>query len=280
MKRFDPIIYTPNDGLVTPEIGPWGLKKYKLMGSYCDIFTTGMRYNWKQLVYIDLFAGAGYAKLKNEDKFIKTSALVAAATPHKFTKYIICEQDEEKISALQHRFQRDYSNLNVDFVKGNSNENIDQIIQLVPKENDALRFCFVDPFSLNLEFETIRKIAAIGRVDFLILLALQMDGKRNFHNYVRDESTKIDKFLGNENWRLPFKNGEIHQRDFMKYLSDCYDANMASLGYKVVPELKYEVRNDDANLPLYYLAFYSKNERGNDFYKKVDDYLDIQRKLF
>jgi hypothetical protein len=28
-----------------------------LVGSYCDIFTSGIKFKWDQLVYIDLFAG-------------------------------------------------------------------------------------------------------------------------------------------------------------------------------------------------------------------------------
>ena len=55
---------------------------------------------------------------------------------------------------------------------------------------------------------------------------------------------------------------------------------MASLGYIVDPHLKYQVKNDDANLPLYYLAFYSKNKRGNDFYQKIEKYQNVQFKLF
>src|SRR5688572_18401858 len=105
--RFDPIVHVKDDGLITPEIGIWSIQKYKLMGMYCDIFTTGMKNNWKQLVYIDLFAGAGYAKIKNENTILKTSSLIAGAVPYKFTKYIIAEKDSEKLSALQKRMERE-----------------------------------------------------------------------------------------------------------------------------------------------------------------------------
>ncbi len=280
MKGFDPIAFVKDDGLIIPEIGTWGLQKYKLMGAYCDIFTSGMRKQWEQLIYIDLFSGAGYAKLKQDGRIIKTSTLIATSIPNKFTKYIVGEFEGDKINALKQRAELCNNGVNIEYIQGDSNKNINRIIDAIPKENNALRFCFVDPFSLNLEFETIKKVAAIGRVDFLILLALQMDGKRNFHNYIRDESEKIDKFLGNNNWRDPFKRGEIHQKDFMKFLADTYDNNMKNLGYVVDPVLKYEVKNDEANVPLYYLAFYSKSKKGNDFYKKIEKYQSPQQKLF
>ena len=278
--KFDPIRYVEADGLVVPDIGIWGLQKYKLLGDYCNIFTSGMKNNWEQLIYIDLFAGAGFARIKNDGKILMTSALIAASIPHKFTKYIVSEFDNEKLGALQKRISSFNSDLNIAYVEGDSNKNADVIVDHIPKEGNALRFCFVDPFSLNLEFETIQKIAAVGKVDFLILLALSMDGKRNFHNYVQDESNKIDKFIGNSAWRDPFKKGHLPQKDFIKFLADEYDKNMSKLGYVVNPALKYQVKNDEANLPLYYLAFYSKNERGNDFYKKIEKYQSLQLKMF
>lgn len=280
MKKFDPIIYVEDDGLITPEIGIWGLQKYKLLGMYCDIFTAGMKNKWENLVYLDLFAGAGHAKFKNENKRLQTSSLIAASIPTKFTKYIMCEFEAENIQALETRFNKDHKELQRIFIPGDSNKNIKNIVKEIPGVGNTLSFCFVDPFSLNLEFETIKSVANHGRVDFLILLALQMDARRNFHNYIREESSKIDKFLGNPNWRKPFENGEIRQKDFIRYLAEYYDQNMKQLGYVVNPRLKFQIKNDHLNMPIYYLAFYSKHERGNDFCEKIEKYQQVQLKMF
>ena len=59
MDKFNPQIEVKPDGLFTPIVREWSLEKYKLVGSYCDIFTNGMKNKWNQLVYVDLFAGAG-----------------------------------------------------------------------------------------------------------------------------------------------------------------------------------------------------------------------------
>jgi len=67
-STFNPQIEITPDALFTPEVREWSLEKYKLVGSYCDIFTNGMHKKWNQLVYIDLFAGAGYAKIKESKK--------------------------------------------------------------------------------------------------------------------------------------------------------------------------------------------------------------------
>jgi three-Cys-motif partner protein len=281
-KKIDPIINVEDDGLIIPEVGAWGEKKYKLVGGYCDIFTTGMRYKWGKLVYIDLFSGSGYARIKDTNKIVKSSALISLSIPNKFDKYIFCEADEDKLNALKSRVEREFPNIDVEYVLGDSNENISKIVSIVSKHTDTqgiLRFCFVDPFSLNLKFETIDKLSRVGKIDFLILLALLMDANRNFVYYVEENSKKIDDFIGDTNWRIPFKNGDVRSEDFIKFLSDKYDANMKNLGY-VEPVDKHRVKIDNKNIPLYYLAFYSKNPRGNDFFKKVEKYQSIQQNLF
>ncbi|HEY6503674.1 MAG TPA: three-Cys-motif partner protein TcmP [Chitinophagaceae bacterium] len=281
-QKFNPIIPVEDDGLIIPEVGAWGETKYKLVGGYCEIFTTGMKNKWDSLVYIDLFAGAGYAKIKGSNRIIKSSALIALSVSRKFNQYVFCEENEERINALKSRVAREFPDANVQYVAGDSNQSIDKIISILVKGNSGnsiLRFCFVDPFSLNLDFETIEQLSKIGKIDFLILLALLMDANRNFVYYIEENSTKIEKFIKNSKWREPFQKADIHSSDFIKFLSDQYDQNMKNLGY-VEPVDKHRVKIDDKNIPLYYLAFYSKNPRGNDFYKKVEKYLSSQQSLF
>lgn len=281
-SRFDPIIPVEDDGLYIPEVGSWADQKYKLVGGYCEIFTTGMKNLWDNLVYIDLFAGAGYAKIKDTNKLRMSSALISMSVSNKFSKYILCEEDEKCINALKERVKKHYPDLDVTYVQGNSNENIDEIIKLLPKhskEKTVLRFCFVDPFSLNLKFATIEKLANVGKIDFLILLALHMDANRNLFNYISDNSSKVDDFINDTTWRNPFKTGEIPIKDFIKFISDKYDKNMKALEY-IEPVTKHLIRIDDLRVPLYYLAFYSKHARGNDFYQKVEKYLSAQQSLF
>jgi three-Cys-motif partner protein len=277
-KKFDPIISVEDDGLIIPEIGKWGERKYKLVGNYCEIFSTGMKNKWGTLVYIDLFAGSGYAKVKDTNRILKSSALIALAVTRKFDKYIFCEESEEKLSALKTRAEREYPEAKIEYILGDSNKNIDKIITLIPKSN-CLRFCFVDPFSLNLKFETIERLSKIGKIDFLILLALVMDANRNFVYYIKKNSTKIDDFIKDPNWREPFENGRLNSFEFIKFLSDKYDLNMKTLGF-VEPVEKHRVQIDNKNIPLYYLAFYSKDPRGNDFFKKVEKPISPQQKLF
>lgn len=271
MDKFNPQIEVKPDGLFTPIVREWSLEKYKLVGSYCDIFTNGMKNKWNQLVYVDLFAGAGYAKIKENNKVYLNSALLAMSVPTPFTKYILCEQDDERFEALSARVKRDFSHLNCELIHGDSNINVSKVIKAIPsfsKGNTLLPFCFVDPYSLNLNFSTIK---ALGQtlMDFLILQALHMDANRNFDTYLNDENTRIEEYLGLKNWRELFeKDGMIYRKDFVKFLADQYQEQMGKLNYQTAKHM-HQIRSNEKNLPLYYLSFYSKHPTGEKFFKEV-----------
>lgn len=281
MKAFSPLIEVEDDGLFVPEVRAWSLEKYKLTGTYCDIFTGGMKKIWDQLVYIDLFAGAGYARIKETGKVYRNAALIAMSVPNLFTKYIFCEQDPERFEALKNRVERDFNNLNYELILGDSNKNIREVINAIPKYsrgNTLLPFCFVDPFSLNLHFSTVQSLAH-GLMDFLILQALHMDANRNFDLYINENNNTIANYLGNNDWRRHFdENGTKNKKDFVKFLADHYQNNMHKLGYQQGKHM-HQIRSNEKNLPLYYLAFYSKNPRGIDFFKKVEERVKPQLSL-
>lgn len=282
MEKFNSQIEVKPDNLYTPTVRKWSLEKYKLVGSYCDIFTNGMKFKWNQLVYVDLFAGAGYAKMKETNKTYLNSALLAMSIPSPFSKYILCEQDEERFEALSSRVKRDFSHLNCELIKGDSNKNVDKVIKALPpfgKGNTRLPFCFVDPYSLNLNFSTIK---ALGQtlMDFLILQALHMDANRNFETYLNEENTKISEYLGDENWRELFeKEGRVYRKDFVKFLADQYQEQMKKLGYQNAKHM-HQIRSNEKNLPLYYLAFYSKHPTGEKFFKEVQRRIKPQLTMF
>lgn len=281
MSKFNPIIEVENDGLYIPEVREWSLEKYKLLVGYCEIFTNGMKNKWDQLVYIDLFAGAGYSRIKETGKIYLSSALIAMSVDLPFGKYILCEKDEKRFKAIKERVFRDFGNLNVKLIHGDSNEIIQKVIDEIPsysKFNTVLSFCFVDPFSLNLNFETIKALST-GLMDFLILQALHMDANRNLDIYLKEKNTKIAKYLGLDDWRRLFeKDLKEYNQNFVKFLADQYQQQMTSPDY-VPSKQTHQIRSNLKNLPLYYLAFYSKHRRGVDFFKKAEKYISSQYKL-
>ena len=260
------------DNLIIPTVGNWAETKYDLIFNYNSLFSTGMKKLWRKRVYIDLYSGSGKAKIRNTDKIVYTSPLLAMKVKDPFDKYIFCDIDEKNIESLRARIKKEHSEADVVYMVGDCNEHIDKIVQEIPpysKENTVLSFCFIDPYSLKLSFDTLKRLSDF-RMDFLILLALCMDGKRNINLYIDENHDRIDKFLGLSDWRKKWEEAEKKRTNLVKFLADEFTKQMVSLGYK--PEAIdnfIPIRSDEKNLPLYYLAFFSKHERGYDFWKKV-----------
>jgi three-Cys-motif partner protein len=241
-----------------------------------------MKGKWDQLVYIDLFAGAGYSRIVESGKIFMSSALISMAVSNPFSKYILCEVDKMRFEALEYRVKKHFPNHNVTLINGDSNSVVDQILKAIPsfkKGNTLLPFCFVDPYSLNFHFKTIETLGATRLMDFLILQALHMDANRNLSKYLKDENEKIALYLGNENWRDDFNQScKEYSVNFVKFLADQYMLKMNSMQY--IPEKNmHQIRSNEKNLPLYYLAFYSKHPRGIEFYKKVEKCCNPQLKI-
>ncbi|MTB52786.1 three-Cys-motif partner protein TcmP [Lewinella sp. W8] len=281
MSKFDPIIDVEEDGLLTPTVRRWSEEKYSLLGSYANIFTTSMCKKWNQLVYLDLFAGAGYARIKSTNRLVMSSSLIALSLPVPFTKYILCEENKEKFDALKTRVSRDFPAADVTLIHGDVNKKVWEVKRSIPrygKGNTLLSFSFVDPFSLNLDFNTIKVLGSRMNMDFLILLALGMDANRNFKSYLLNNSSKVAKFIDDDFWTKKTEN-LINSSDFMRFLSSTYDDNMLKLGYKEAAD-KQIVRSHVKNLSLYHLAFYSKHDLGNQFWNDMRKYTDKQISLF
>ncbi len=271
-------IYSVDDGLFTPSVGDWGIEKYRLVGMYNELFSTGMKGKWDQRIYIDLYAGAGKARLRASDKIVLGSPLLALEVPNPYDRYIFCESNAEAMSALQERVNKKFSNCDVRYVVGDCNEWLDTIIGNIPaysSREKVLSFCFVDPFSLDIHFETMRKLGNYI-MDFLILLMLS-DPMRNEERYTQENSRRIDVFLGLSDWRDRWNNARKHSIGIRRFLATEFAKQMIALGYREESlSSMVEVRSDDKNLPLYHLAFFSKHQLGYKFWNQVRRYATNQ----
>lgn len=278
-KKFNPIQYVEEDGLPVMEVGPWAQKKYKLVGKYCDIFTGGMKGKWN-LIYMDLFCGPGFAKNKETGQVMRNSALLAMSVSKQFDHYILNDFGSESIAAMEARVRRLHPEVSAQYSCKDANNCVDELLAARPKFNNGkgtLTFCFLDPFSLNLHFETIRALAR-EKVDILVLHALQMDARRNLDRYWKEESDRVAKFTGNPSWRSKFTEGKYAVHNFCKFLADEIDVNMQSLGYRT--DAKKEPIALGTGRIIYYLAFYSKHERGSEFFGKIQKGGNDQLELF
>jgi three-Cys-motif partner protein len=272
-----------DDGLITPEVGAWAEYKYRLVWNYAKMFSSSMKNKWDARVYIDLFAGAGRSKIENSKQIVAASPLLALDIPHPFDKYIFCDNETDKRQALEQRVKRDHQNANVAFVE-EANTHVAAILEAIPKHSSTYRvlsFCFADPYKLkNLRFSTIKRLSE-KYMDFLILLPTYMDAHRNLVYYIESSNTVIEDFTGSQVWRADWKLAEARGQEFGLFIADLFGKQMKDLKYiytglsDMIP-----VRSTDKNLPLYHLAFFSRNEKGAAFWKETKKYSTDQISMF
>jgi three-Cys-motif partner protein len=273
-----------DDGLVTPEIGEWGRNKYQLVSTYASIFARSMKKKWGCRVYIDLFAGAGRSRIRGTERIVRASPLLALGVPDPFDRYIFCDQDEDKIEALKTRVQLEHPKCNAHYLCGDSNRMVDEILSRIPeasREFTVLGFCFADPYKLrSLHFATIKRLAS-HLMDFLILVPSWMDANRWLRSHYLDSSNRtIDDFLGSESWRDEWPR-HTSSPVFDIFMTDYYGRQMEALGYQYSGIGNTQlIRSTPKNLPLYRLAFFSRHDLGNRFWREVKKLCSPQGELF
>lgn len=277
-SKYNPIENVELDGFPVMEVGAWAQKKYKLVGHFCNIFTTAMRGKWN-LIYLDIFSGPGHVQIKSNKQIVKNSALIAMSIPHLFDHYILNDYNTEYCEAMNKRIKRIEKEISFTIYNEDANSCISRIMQERPVLDNGKRnltFCFLDPFSLNLNFDTIRVLAK-ENVDILMLHAMQMDGKRNLTYYIKNENERIASFTGNPKWRETFEEQGNVKPEFIRFLSNEFDKSIAPLGYKVTER---EMITNDSGMGIYYLAFYSKHDLGIKFFNEARKRVDDQFELF
>ncbi len=265
-----------------PDVGIWAKEKYGLIQTYCSMFTKSMKPpKWQFLIYIDLFAGAGFARIKKTSEVVATSALLAIDIPYRFNQYIFCDMDCENNAALRERTSRLYPEIDAHFLCCDVNDAVPDILANMPAANQdfkVLAFCFVDPFKLdNLAFSTIAQLSA-RFMDFLVLVPT-MDSNRNAAPYTAPTSETIARFTGKPDWRTRWN--PLIYKSFGLFVLEEFSAHMQELQYKP-PQVNETVlvRNDQKNAPLYRLAFYSRHDIGKKFWQETRKHNDPQTNLF
>lgn len=262
-------LYKSDDGLPVRDVGIWTEGKLFFWNRYIDITTRAMvgHRKWPaELAYVDLFAGSGICKLKDSGRRIPGSVLIAANAPKQFRAILAIERDSKLAIALDTRLKKTPAAAVAKVFHGDCNTEIDKLVQYIPER--ALTLGFIDPESLNVDFETVKKLSDCGQVDLLILFADKMDLVRNVDRYEKERPSVLDKMMGpHSHWRELWAQLTNRNADnICRLFKDEYKHQLANqLGYRVFGEQVMESTNG----PIYRLIFASKSEKGLEFWDKV-----------
>ena len=209
--------------------------------------------------FIDLFAGPGRARNRDDGTVHATSSVIALehqASP--FTKVVSCDLAPENVAALRDRTRQHGSRVHVE--QGDCNEVIEALLAQVPSE--GLNFAFVDPFRIGaLRFDTLRALAAFRRMDMLINFPT-LDVRRNFAQYASPGCTFVDDAVGTSRWRTGTTTTSHVAR-----IHEVLVQELEALGYTGTVNRTLPIKRRGAE--MYRLVFVAKNELADKIWASI-----------
>jgi three-Cys-motif partner protein len=269
------------EGLRADKVGEWGEQKYDFLRYYAQMFSNSMRGKWDSLAYIDLFSGPGRAQLE-DGRFVDTSPTIALGLPRPFDLYVFCDLDEANVEVLRTRWERSYSDRDARFLNGDSNMLVADVLRQLPtpsRGHTLLGLCVLDPYNLNsLKFTTVEKLAQYY-MDFLVLIATDMDANRHWAIYERPANRVVADFTGQEGWRQEWAQYEarVGNRAFARFVRKQFVRSMEALNLR--PGGACLIRRGANNMVLYELVLFSRSKLGREFSKIAQRRTDPLRKL-
>lgn len=282
--------------------GDWTTLKLEILRKYLEAYTKALRNKpsaEKPFVkgYIDAFAGTGYRTASTSSptasafeaninlelpemagpetqKLLDGSARIALAVEPSFDRYIFIDRKKSHAADLE-GLKEEFPHLEsrIDVVRGDANE---KIRELCAKDWRAHRaVLFLDPYGMQVEWETIEAIARTKAIDLWLLFPLGIGVNRLLtrsseipESWVR----RLNLLLGTPDWREEFYKVDTAQQNlFEDESSRVVKASMESIGryfnnrlksiFPGVVDRPAVLRNSVGN-PLFLFCFAAANEKG------------------
>lgn len=270
--------------------GDWTQEKLARVKSYLSAYTTALKNQPFKLIYVDAFAGTGYRNLKIDDtnhplfpeqtgedavRFHAGSARIALETTPRFNEYFFIETDPTKCAELEKLklyFPDKAKDINI--LKMDANAVIQQACKASWKKNKIRGVLFLDPFGMNVSWETIEAIAKTEAIDMWYLFPLGVGVNRLLKKDGKISpgwKKKLDDLFGCSEWENIFYKTESIQNLFgeeeittktvdFKQIADYFVKRMETIFPGVIkkPLLLCNAKNN----PMYMLCFACGNKNG------------------
>lgn len=223
------------------------------------------------LTYIDAFAGTGYnagGKKKDAAKdepllpeladpevagFVDGSARIALKIEPPFHRYIFIEKDPDRCAELE-IMREEFGSLSdrIKVVNGDANEALRNLCKSESWSGQR-GVIFLDPFGMQVSWETIKAIAETKAIDLWILFPLGMAVNRlltRSGKMAEGWRNRLNDFFGTDAWEAEFYRKEIATNLFGEDEETVYkDTNLKAIGEFFNRRLR-EVFADVAPNPL------------------------------
>ena len=295
--------------------GPWTEHKLECVKKYLCAYTTIMAKQPFRFAYIDAFAGTGYRELEQDGDtesamlpgfdspevigFQQGSARNALEVEPPFEKYVFIEKSANRYVELvelkkEFLLKQEFTENSIKCVHGDANQYLRDLCRPGMNWRFHRAVLFLDPFGMQMEWETIQAIARTKAIDLWILFPigavnrlLKNDGEIHAPNRER-----LDLFFGETDWfegfyqlaeqislfnpeeQIAFYSQEEHWQktsDIFKKIERYFIKRLQSVFARVAPKPLW-LRNSK-NVPLYLLCFAAGNPRGAPTAVKIAEHI-------
>lgn len=280
--------------------GPWTETKLTILRKYLSAYTTALKHQSFTTGYIDAFAGTGYrSQAANDDPqlalpdlagdqeqaLLKGSAVYALETQPRFDRYVFIEQDAARCAALA-ALKAQHPDLAADIVvrSGEANAEIQKLCRKPWLKHRAV--LFLDPYGMQVEWETIKAIAGTKAIDLWLLFPLGIGVNRlltRSGEIPKAWHHRLDVMFGTPDWINAFYRVESQPDLFNPAATTLVKARIDVIASYFVERLKTVfpavapnpriLRNSSGN-PMYLFCFAAANplalKIANDILRKID----------
>lgn len=254
--------------------GDWTIQKLHIIEEYLKVYATVLKNQNVKKIYVDGFAGSGKTELKTKsgsDEEVATvvdgSALLSLK--YNFDEYYFLELDPDRLAALQKHVQDQYPDKlrKVHFITGDCNEKLLNVIAQITVYHRCLMF--LDPYALELKWETLKKISECAVVDLWYLFPLSAVRLMAKDKDITDgNKEKVTSILGTDEWLDTlyeesqqvslFDEPQYERVEYTKVL-DYIKSRFATIFSYVSPHSKI-LKNEAKNAPMFMLCFMMTNK--------------------
>lgn len=198
-------------------------KKLETVEKYLGAFTTALKKQEFDLLYVDSCAGSGSSiprsaltnrktsefqsgllEVADTDQIIMGSAIRALGVNPPFDRYLFNDVKQSNVRALKARVQQDFSHLadRVTITRFDANEMLSNLCEQT-NWRATRAVVFIDPFGLQIRYETLEKLARTKAVDlwYLVPVFAMYRQVRGDGGVLEDGGRSVDEALGTSNWR-------------------------------------------------------------------------------
>jgi three-Cys-motif partner protein len=273
-------ILFPDDGLPSVAAESWVKHKIDTIGEYLVSFAGQLAGKVDDIIFVDLYAGNGMYSMGSRKQLFPSAALMALSLDVPITRYVLCEQDPDRLNTLKIRVNKYFRHRNVILLDGKPEDLVNRLEMYVPPTKGNYRsavICLCDSFSLEMPFDCIRRLSDKG-FSFLIPFTFALNDRIDYEHYLVESRNRLKKFLGTEALdRL--ENGVDSNIAFYKRMVLIYQNNILSLGFNGSTSV-HKIDSGLMELPVYYMGFYSQNVSTRDIQETVEATHHVQFDLF